>query len=60
MKIGREMDMKLGDSVLCPVYSITHRINPIVANRENLFEIISIDGKNYLKTNITRGSLTCL
>ena len=52
MKIGREMDMKLGDSVLCPVYSITHRINPIVANRENLFEIISIDGKNYLKTNL--------
>ena len=49
--------MNIGDSILCPVFSITHVIAPIVANRENVFEIVRIDGKIFLKTKITEGDL---
>lgn len=49
--------MNVGDSILCPIFSITHVIAPIVANRENVFEIVRIDGKNFLKTKITQEDL---
>lgn len=49
--------MNIGDSILCPVFSITHVIAPIVANRENIFEIVRIGEKNFLKTKITEEDL---
>jgi len=46
--------MKIGDKILCPVFTITHIISPTIFEKETLFNIVTIRGKNYLRTEVTK------
>lgn len=46
--------MNIGDSILCPIFSITHVIGELVPNKENVFKIVRIDGNNFLEHKITK------
>lgn len=46
--------MNIGDSILCPIFSMTHVIGDLVPNKENVFKIVRIDGNNFLEHKITK------
>jgi len=46
--------MNIGDSILCPIFSITHKIGDLVPAKESAFKIVRINGSNFLETKITK------
>ncbi len=46
--------MNIGNSILCPIFSMTHVIGDLVPNKENAFKIVRIDGNNFLEHKITK------
>ena len=49
--------MKIGDNILCPVFSLSNKIAPFVPNRDNVFGIVKVNGNNFLKKQITKEDL---
>jgi hypothetical protein len=45
--------MKIGDSILCPIFSMTHIIGDLIPDRKNVFKIVRVDDKNFLELKIT-------
>lgn len=46
--------MRIGDNILCPIFSITHVISPMIFEKETLFNIVRIGGRNYLRTEVSK------
>ncbi len=46
--------MKIGDNILCPIFSITHVISPTIFENEELFNLVTINGRNYLRIKISK------
>lgn len=46
--------MNIGDSILCPIFSMTHVISGLVPTKENVFNIVRIGEKNFLEHKITK------
>ncbi|MFC1907341.1 hypothetical protein ACFLW8_04580 [Chloroflexota bacterium] len=49
--------MKVGDYILSPIFSISHKITPWMFEQVELFSITTINNKNYLRTKITQEDL---
>ena len=49
--------MNVGDAILCPLHSLSHKTIEIGAFENSLFEIVRMEGRDFLKYTIKEGDL---